>query len=220
MVEVKKVPKPIYRCRDGHLAEGPAVCREGAELLLDPSRRLHLSKTMTAILRHIPWEVGLTLDKEGWVSIDRLVDGIKGRWRRYSWVTANHVLAIALLDPKGRFEVKDGRIRARYGHSVPVNIKYEEDVESRVLYHGTPQANLRKIMVEGLIRGGRLWVHLTISPTEALDTGLRHGRSVAVLSIDADCLRSKGIKIFKASEIVRLATHVPPECLSVVKVLR
>ncbi len=33
-------------------------------------------------------------------------------------------------DPKGRYEINDGKIRARYGHSYPVSLNHKEDTKS------------------------------------------------------------------------------------------
>jgi len=89
----------------------------------------------------------LKIDREGWADLEELVESVKTRWRNkhlYQWPTAEHVLAVAALDPKGRFEVRNGRIRARYGHSRSLNIaiSYGLDRESTTLYHGTSASNL------------------------------------------------------------------------------
>ncbi len=208
----------IYRCLgEERLVEDPAECRSGARLVLDGARRARLSKLMSGLLRHFPGEAGLVLDEEGWVSIDELARAIKERWRNreaYAWLRPEHVLAVAMLDPKGRFEVRGERIRARYGHSVPVRIGYEEDRDSRTLYHGTTEKSYRSIVREGVKPGKRLWVHLSTDLEDATETGRRHGGKVVVLVIDAECLRKRGFRIYKASNRVRLVKHVPPECIA------
>ncbi|RLF66410.1 MAG: hypothetical protein DRN30_02140 [Thermoplasmata archaeon] len=42
-----------------------------------------------------------------------------------------------------------------------------------------------------------------------------HGNNVVVLKIDCECLRKKGIKVYAASKSVRLASHVPPDCIMI-----
>jgi putative RNA 2'-phosphotransferase len=211
--------KPIYRClKKTKYVEDPSECEGDAILLLEPAKRISLSKLMTAVLRHIPHEAGLVLDKEGWIDIDKLVEGIRRRWAKYSWVQKEHVEAVAFLDSKGRFEVQDSKIRARYGHSFKVNIAYEKDNSALRLYHGTPVSNLPKILREGLKPGKRLWVHLSIDPLDDVETGLRHGTPVALLEVDRDCLRRHGYEVFKASQRVRVVKEVPPDCLRVVNI--
>lgn len=36
-----------------------------------------LSKEVSYVLRHAPWEYELGLDNEGWISIDQLIDALK-----------------------------------------------------------------------------------------------------------------------------------------------
>jgi len=212
--------KPIYRCRVcGAYTEEPVHCGEPAELLLDPHRRLRLSKLMSALLRHIPGEAGLRLDEEGWVSVDELVRAIRERWRNremYRWVRREHVEAVAMLDPKGRFQLRDGRIRAAYGHSVRVRLGYEPlrpGEAPRILYHGTVERFLPSIMREGLKPGRRMMVHMTTRLSDAVETGRRHGGRVVVLVIDTVCLERHGVPVYRASETVYLAPRVPRECI-------
>lgn len=213
--------KPAYVCVDKQgrkkYVEEPSDCSGNARKLMNGSERVALSKLMSALLRHIPHTVGLVLNDEGWTNISELVKAIKERWRnkeKYQWVTEDHVRAVAYLDPKGRFEVKGNRIRARYGHSVPAKVKYPEDCESKILYHGTTLRNVTSIMSKGLLPGRRLWVHLSVCVEDAIETGLRHGKDVRLLVVDAGCLREKGIKVYAASKRVRLVSYVPPECIT------
>ncbi len=211
--------KPIYKCtKCGAYTEQPVHCNAPAQLVLDGKHRLMLSKLVSYLLRHDPEAAGLHMDSEGWVDVNQLVHGIKTKWPRnhlYQWVTPEHVKALALLDPKGRFELKEGKIRARYGHnqSLNVNIDYPEDVESAILYHGTTLQALPSILREGLKPLKRKYVHLTTNIQDAIETAKRHRGRPVVLEIDCEKLRSMGIKIYKASPTIRLAKHVPPSCI-------
>lgn len=210
------MPAGIYKCEDGRFVEDPRECGDsGARLLLDPVRRVRLSKLMSFLLRHGPWEAGLRVDRGGWVRIDDLVDGIRERWRNreeYGWVTRVHVLAVALLDPKGRFEVRGGRIRARYGHSFPVELGYEPVRPPSVLYHGTSVERVPRIMAEGLKGMRRLYVHLTVDPRVACETGARHGEPV-LLIVDGKILEELGVKVYRASDVIYLTEMVPRKAI-------
>ena len=211
--------KPIYRCRVcGAFTEEPRHCGVEAELFLDGSRRLALSKLMSYILRHDPSSIGVSMDREGWVRIEDLVNGIRTRWRNahlYRWVRPEHVVAIAMLDPKGRFEIKDGMIRARYGHnrSLGIEISYPIDRESKVLFHGTSCEALASILREGIKPMRRMFVHLTTSIRDACEVGRRHSSNPIVLVVDCECLRRHGIEIYTASHSIKLAKYVPPRCI-------
>ncbi len=211
--------KPIYKCRVcGAFIEEPFHCGVAAELLLDSMRRVALSKLMSFLLRHDPSAAGLSIDPEGWVSIEDLTEGIKHRWRNahlYKWVEKEHIIAIAILDPKGRFELKDNMIRARYGHNknLKLCIAYPEDRSTRVLYHGTAREYLSSILREGIKPMKRHFVHLSLSSTEACEVGRRHSQNAVVLLIDADCVRRNGIAILVGSHRIRLARYIPPQCI-------
>lgn len=208
--------KHIYKCKKcGKYVEVPVHCSEEAELLLDKTRRLLLSKLLSGLLRHYPWEAGLRINSEGWVNIDELIRGIKTRWRNrelYRWVTKEHIIAIAELDPKGRFEIRDNMIRARYGHSIDVRIRYPLEYPSIQLYHGTSTDKLAKILIEGLKPMRRKYVHLTTSIENAVETGKRHGKPV-VLIIDIECLKEQKIPVYRAAKIIYLAPRIPPQCI-------
>ncbi len=209
--------KNIYRCRIcGKFVEDPVHCGRPAILFLDARKRIMLSKLMSGLLRHFPWEANLRLDEAGWISIDELVRGIREKWRRrdlYQWVTREHIIAVALLDPKGRFEVKDNKIRARYGHSIRVKMRYVHDDKVRVLYHGTRSDVVERILSEGIKPMKRQWVHLSLDMIDACETGRRHGEPPVVLIVNTDCLRKNNIYVYRASKSVYVVKYVPPECI-------
>ena len=211
--------KPIYRCRVcGRYIEEPVHCGKPAELILDPARRVRLSRLMSGLLRHFPWEAGLSLDEEGFVEVGELYRAIRYRWPRggYGWLRPEHVLAVALLDPKGRFELKGDLIRARYGHSVEVRPQYQRVVVDGTLYHGTWEGAVPAILREGLKPMKRLYVHLTSSLRDAWRRGASRGRPV-VLVVDAAAL-SREKEVYRAGPTVYLVDEVPPRFI--LKVLR
>jgi len=175
--------------------------------------RVRLSKKMAGLLRHYPDRYGLRLDEEGWATLEDLVAALR-RIPGFEWVEAHHVLEVIRRDPKGRYELRGGRVRARYGHSVRVRVEYPEPPEPPpLLYHGTVERSLPGIMARGILPGRRLWVHLSASVEDALETGRRHGPDVVVLVVDTACLRGRGIRVYKASERVYVVEKVPPECI-------
>lgn len=212
--------KDIYRCRVcGRYVEDRVHCGVEAEFILDGRKRVMLSKLMSGLLRHYPWEAGLRISNDGWVYIDDLVEGIKYRWRNrelYQWVTREHVVAVATLDPKNRFEIMGERIRARYGHSIDVMIKYGETPVDTIdkLYHGTSRDRVARIIIEGLKPMKRKYVHLTIDPSDAIETGRRHGKPVLLL-VDPRCIEKHGLRIYRATDKIYLVKYVPPECIRV-----
>ncbi|RUM48068.1 MAG: RNA 2'-phosphotransferase [Hyperthermus sp.] len=214
--------KPIYKCVVcGVFTEESFHCNRPARLLLSGEQRLRLSKLMSFLLRHGANEVGLALSENGWVSVRELARAIRERWRSreyYSWLQEEHIIAVSLLDPKGRFELSSDRkmIRASYGHTIRVSLGYKPLKPTelpRVLYHGTLRENIPSILERGILPMRRIFVHLTPSIDVALEVGLRHGRDVVILVIEPSCLLKKGLSVYKASNIIYLTKHVPPSCI-------
>lgn len=176
--------------------------------------RVRLSRRIAGLLRHYGPRYGLVVDREGWARIEDVVEALH-RIPGYEWVGVDDILEVARLDDKGRYEVRGGMIRARYGHSMPgVRPAYERGgPPTGKLYHGTPLANLESILSRGLLPGRRHYVHLTTTPRLAVETGRRHGRPVAVLEVDVSCLEERGIPVYRATSHIYLAPRVPPECL-------
>lgn len=204
-------PPGIVRCTDGSLREEPAECT--SQHTLPGPLRLALSKRLSGILRHFPHRYGISLDKEGWAPLEQLLQALR-QDPRFSWVEEWHIRAIVQLDPKGRFELRGNRIRARYGHSIPVHIEPQVGgPPPPTLYHATPTRNLPSITREGLKPGKRTHVHLTSDPQLAIEIGKRHHPQVTLLEIETTCLQQKGIPVEKRAPQIYVALRVPPDCI-------
>lgn len=202
----------IRRCaRHGYFdTEACPTCGETGREVLGDDRRTRLSKFVSGALRHFPGDAGLSLDDGGWVAFDALADAVADR---YSWVDPEHVEAVVQTDPKGRFEREAGRIRAAYGHSVDVELGATEAPVPERLYHGTAPRNLEAITSEGLRPMGRQTVHLSETPAEAREVGLRHADAPVVPVVDAESMRRDGVEIDKRGDATYTVDRVPPTYL-------
>ena len=203
--------EPIYKCRIcGAYTTEPFHCNTPARLLLDEKTRVRVSKLISGLLRHFPEKGNLKPDDEGYVELKDLAKAIKTLKPELAWITENHIVAIALLDRKGRFHIKGNKIAATYGHSYAVKRKYDEVQEVGDLYHGTVEARLPSILKEGLKPVKRLYVHLTNDLEEAWRNASRWRGKPVVLVIDGKGLVKSGAKIFRGSHKIFLTRHVPP----------
>lgn len=180
------------------------------ELVMRAHDRVQLSKLVSGALRHFPQALGLKLDEEGFVSIEELVKAVRKR-EGYEWVRAEHIIALAQTDSKGRFEISGEKIRARYGHSLPVKICYPEAYPDTPLYHGTSSSNLESIKRLGLLPMKRRFVHLTSSFEDAAARASIH-KDPVVLVIDPGRLKGR-VKLYKAGRNVYVAPCVPPNSI-------
>ncbi|HDM23333.1 MAG TPA: DUF523 domain-containing protein [Candidatus Bathyarchaeota archaeon] len=182
---------------------------------MKPGDRVKLSKLLSLILRHNPELIGVHLKENGFTeeSIEEIARLIRKKLRGFNWVTANHIREVVEKDPKGRFEIKNDKIRALYGHTVKVSINYAESKVPEVLFHGTSPRNLGSILKEGLKPMKRQKVHLTSSPIDAYKTALRKTRNPVILIVNTRTVHEHGIKISKAGKNVYVCDKVPPDAI-------
>jgi putative RNA 2'-phosphotransferase len=184
-------------------------------LRLDVNRdRVALSKTISHALRHAPHQYGLEPDAEGWVPVPALIDAL-GR-KRAVWRTLTEADLIRLNDEaeKQRFEIREGAIRALYGHSLPGKIDRPVETPPSVLYHGTPATALPAILREGLRPMRRQYVHLSEEHDTAVRVGARRAGRTVILEIDAAAAIEYGIRFRHGNEETWLADAIPPRFLT------
>ncbi len=171
-----------------------------------------LSRFLSYILRHAPEHVGLTLDAEGWVSIEELLVKCRAAGRASDFAALRDVVTTS---PKQRFAISlDGqRIRANQGHSIAVDLGYPPVVPPAILFHGTYNDALARILVEGLQKMQRHHVHLSADIKTAIQVGGRRGTPV-LLRIDAAAMHNAGLTFSQSDNGVWLTEHVPIEYLS------
>ncbi len=171
--------------------------------------RQKISKTMSYLLRHDP--EGMEIDEEGWVRVEALIQRLKQR----NLDADQQVLRETVeRDPKGRYELNESRIRARYGHSINGIDPTLTPADQNTLYHGTDPEAAERIFEEGLRKQGRQKVHLSSTVDEAREVGRRHTDHPIVLKIDASRAQQNGIRIERASSVVYVADRIPPAYIS------
>lgn len=203
----------VQRCsHHGYFAADTCpVCDEPGTHVVSVSQRTQVSKFLSGGLRHFPNDVGIELDTAGWTVLDAVIERTA---EKYEWADERVVPAIVATDPKGRFEIDEGRIRAAYGHSVDVELDSSDSPVPAELYHGTPADNVTDILKDGLRPMSRQYVHLTDSVEEAEGVGERHARDVVVLRVDAAQMLSDGWDITKRGKTVYTTERVPPVYIS------
>ncbi len=169
------------------------------------------SKFLSLVLRHKPEEIGLQLDKHGWVRVDELLRKLKKASRKLS---RDELIQLVESSDKKRFTLsEDGsRIRAVQGHSVDVDLDLEPRRPPDELYHGTASANLDAIFSDGLNSGSRRQMHLSTNPEIAERVGQLHGKPV-VLRVEAKRMFDDGFEFFCAENGVWLTDKVPASYL-------
>lgn len=167
-----------------------------------------LSKEVSYALRHAPWEYELEIDERGWVLVEQLLDALH-RAEKWKSIKEEDLSEMIEKSEKKRHEIKNGKIRAFYGHSIPMLISKEEKRPPDILYHGTARRFLQSIKENGLLPCSRQYVHLSQDTETAENVGKRHDDKPYILIIDAKRAWNEGIKFYLGNEKVWLADQVP-----------
>ncbi len=169
----------------------------------------NISKYLSFILRHKPDDIGLTLDHNGWGSVDDLIE------KTSTFELTPELISIVVeTNDKQRFSLSSdsSKIRANQGHSININLELTPQKPPTTLLHGTAHRFWSAIKDEGLVKGSRHHVHLSESRTVALAVGNRYGKPV-LLEIAAAQMHTDGFEFFKTINNVWLVDSVPPKYL-------
>ena len=163
-----------------------------------------LSRRLSFVLRHNPESAGLALDTHGWVDVDELIAAFGAT------VTYTDIARVVADSDKQRFELDEPhrRIRARQGHTVPVDLDLQPTAPPPSLFHGTAARFVPAILNEGIRRGERHHVHLSPDVATATAVGARRGPAT-VLTVDTAAMARDGHIFYVTSNGVWLTHAVP-----------
>ncbi len=170
-----------------------------------------LSRTIAFALRHRPEKFGLHPDEHGWVSIEELLAALRPRRAQWAELCEEDIWEMMAAAKKQRFEVADGKIRARYGHSIPGRIYTTPQQPPEVLYHGTPPETLDSIRQNGLQPMGRQYVHLSVDLAKATEVGKRRAKNPCILTVLARQASEAGVCFYQADSTHWLSDPIPSE---------
>lgn len=172
-------------------------------------RDMKFSKFISLVLRHKPEIIDLHMDEEGYVSVNKLIEGMN---KNGMDITKQDLDRIVAEDNKQRYSYNlsndEPRIRANQGHSIQVNLNLKPVVPPAELYHGTAKRFLNSIFKDGIKKGSRQYVHLSKDIETATKVGARHGE-VAVLRIDSYSMIKDGNEFYCSENGVYLTDNVP-----------
>ncbi len=170
-----------------------------------------LSKEISHALRHAPWEYELEMDAEGFVSLSQLLYAINEEEKYPKIIEKNDILHVMEISEKKRLEIKDGKIRALYGHSIPMHITKKEGEPPAILYHGTARRFLPAIKEKGLLPMRRQYVHLSVDTETAIQVGKRRDSEPVILKVNSKKAFENGVKFYIGNEKVWLCDKLSAE---------
>lgn len=176
-----------------------------------PNKDKKLSKTTSYALRHAPEEFGLTLSPHGFVPLDDLIAALERRgWENLSQKDFERIIRNS---EKKRYEIRDGKIRALYGHSVKGITILDPSEPPEILYHGTTHWAAPKILEGGLKPMGRQYVHLSTDIETAMQVGRRRDSKPVVFEVAAKSCYDSGIPFYHVGETIWTSEAIPPRFL-------
>jgi len=169
------------------------------------------SRWMSYALRHNPARYGLTHDRHGFVDFEAFFLAAK---RRYPHVSGDRLRGLIEAGGGGRFELMGNRLRARYGHSIPIEPATPPIEPPDRLYYGSEAARAETILAQGLEPLDRCMVHLSETIEDALSIARRKTDRPVVCRIDAQDAHRAGIPFYREQRVY-LVSRVPPQFLRV-----
>ncbi|MBA3045480.1 MAG: RNA 2'-phosphotransferase [Candidatus Thermoplasmatota archaeon] len=172
-----------------------------------------LGRTMAGVLRHFPERYGLRMDKHGWIDLEEFINMVRKKQRRFRWLKPHHVLAIIDTDPKGRYQFRDGMIRATYAHSVDVDLDLPTRGTPDLLFYPTTEEEKDILLETGLMPSDRKRVHLSKTIESAIIAGKVRCPEPLIFEVNTKAMVEAEIVIKKAGNTVFVVDSVPPEYL-------
>lgn len=209
----------LKECRSHGFFRGEfcPACGSKAKFLLSDKELDNLGRTMAGVLRHFPERYGLDMDDHGFVDLRDFITAVQIRNKKFRFLKPHHILGVIETDPKGRYEFRDGRIRATYAHSFEVDLDLPTDNIPDILYFPTTEEESQILLEIGLKPADRSMVHLSHSYEDAVEAGKVRTDDPIILQVDTEKAREMGVVIMKAGKTVYVTKEAPPECLSIAK---
>ena len=188
-------------------------CGDEGKFIMSDFEVEKIGRTLAAILRH--GKFGLEMDPQGNVSLKEVMAKIRERNPRMNWLRARHIEALVETDPKGRYVVSNGKIRATYGHTIPLNIRLDcENIPDELFYPATPE-EAELILESGIFPSDRAMVHLSLTYRDALRAGSVRTEDPVILVIDTGVCMELGSDIGRAAKTVYLCRSVPADAIDI-----
>ncbi len=201
----------IKKCPNHGIFRGEScACGEIGILILDDEKTEKLGRFISGALRHFPDDLGLAMNQHGWVDVDVLCDAMR---TRYKWANKEKLFSIIESDEKGRYELQGRKIRARYGHSVMVDLDYPENTLPQ-LYYGASREEVDILLEKGIKPIKQRYVHLSTTAEKAQEVAKIHTEDPVLILINAEEARNNGVKMLTATENIVLSEEIPPQYLS------
>lgn len=175
---------------------------------------LKFSGFLCKLLRHNPHEFQLQMDDYGYMNISDMLYFFQSDPYWGEKINYDVLLWVVEQDQKQRYEWDKEKIRALYGHSVPVILPHRTKQLPDVLYHGSHRGALFFIQEksEGILPMDRQSVHLS-EGTAFATLAAKRRKNPVIITVDTALARKENVKIEFAGNEVWLSTPIPASCI-------
>jgi putative RNA 2'-phosphotransferase len=202
----------IRRCpQHGFFRGEHCECGSAGQLLLDETKTEQLGRLVAGCLRHFPGDLGLVMDGQGWVDLTSLGQVVASR---HLWAGKELVIALVQSDSKQRYEIAGDRVRARYGHSMDVELDHPENELPR-LYYGASEEEADRILEIGIKPASQKYVHLSTTAEKAWHVATFRTGNPRVIQAEAAAAQQAGVKMMTVNDDIVISDMIPARFLSI-----
>ena len=193
------------------------TCGKKGKFLMNDRELNSLSRIVAGALRHFPEKLGLMMDGHGWVDISSFIDALGTSRSGFDWLRVHHIEALAVTDPRGRYQVDGGMIRAKYGHTIDINLDDLPVAEIDEFYYPVTEEEIDIIVEGGLHPTDRRKVHLSGSIEKAIEAGKVRTDEPLILRVDGKTAKKDGVIIYHAGKDVYVTDEIDAKYISKVE---
>ena len=179
-----------------------------------------LVRNLAFLLRHGGPVHGVAVDAEGWAELADVVRALRSKSRPCRGLRMGEIEELVRAQEPERFELRRGRVRALYGHTLPGVVAAKPAAAPTRLFHGTSADAEPVIRREGLRPMGRGHVHLTSDLGYALQVARAAGASWVVLRVRSAEAETAGARFLTTAGHVWLGGAIGPEFIDPIPVAR
>jgi putative RNA 2'-phosphotransferase len=209
----------LFECEEHGYYRGEKcpICDEKGKFLMSENELNSLSRILAGALRHFPDKLGLMMDGKGWIEISSLIESIGVSRSGFNWLRIHHIDALVETDPRGRYQIDGGMIRATYGHTIDIDLSDLPIAEINIFYYPVTEEEADIIIEGGLYPTDRKKVHLSGSIEKAIEAGRVRTDEPLIIKIDGKKAKKDGLKIYRASADVYITDGIDAKYISKVK---
>lgn len=170
-----------------------------------------ITRSLAFMLRHQPEQHDLELDAYGYADVGDVVRALNEKIGEP--VREEDLREAVEAGDRVRYEIVGNRIRALYGHSIPVE-PGDASKPPEFFYVAIPERDLDRAKRFGLRGGRRRFLHLALTEEDARATGRRGSVDYTILCVRALDAWEEGVNFYDRKSLW-LAEEVPTHLIDV-----